>query len=133
MGVPLNSASVLPNVIIEQLNAMLQGQGLPVLQLWESFVAAEVKAGTKSSTTGWVQGNVLFSVETQLGQSQYTTSTEFGMTFPDTMSQSVSDEFILVKTFGHQDPISISTKGTAFALPVLNDTKKNLILKTKLA
>lgn len=132
-GVPLNSSSVLPNVSLEQLNVMLIGAGLPSIVLWESFVSAELKTGNKSNVTGWEQGNILFSVDAQLGQTQYTTSTEFGMTFPDTITQAVNDNFILVKSFGVQDPIMISTKATAFALPVLNNTKKNVILKTKLA
>ncbi len=133
LGVPLNSSSVLPNVSIEQLNLMLIGKGLPEIRLWESFVSAETKAGTKSAVNGWEQGNVLFSVDSTLGATQYTTTTEFNTNFPEVMSQSIKDSFILVKTFGHQDPIMISTKATAFAMPVLNNVKKNKILKTKLA
>lgn len=133
LGVPLNSSSVLPNISIEGLNLMLAGKGLPTISMWESFVSAEVKAGTKSNLNGWEQGNIYLSIDAQLGNSQYTTSTEFGMTFGDTMAQSIKDDFILVKTFGVQDPIMVSTKGTAFAMPVLNNVKKSLILKTKLA
>ena len=132
-GVPMNSSTVLPNVTLDQLNNALVASGLPRIVVWESYVAAEVKAGTKTSTTGWVQGNILFSVDAQLGNTQYTTTLEFNMDFADTTAKSIKDDFILVKTFGHQDPILVSTKATAFAMPVLNNTKRNLILKTKLA
>ncbi|MDY3512731.1 major capsid protein [Riemerella anatipestifer] len=130
-GIPVNSSTVLPNITVEQLNAQLQGKGLPTFRLVESFVAHENKAGQVEATNGWEAGNILFSVSPILGTTQYTTTTEFNMNFPDVMSKAVKDDFILVKTFGHQDPISISTKGTAFAVPVLNDTRRNLILKTK--
>lgn len=118
---------------LEMINSRLALYGLPTIRIWETFVNAESKAGVLTATNGWEPGNVLLSVSPVLGATQYTTTPEFNMTFKETTSQTVSDGFILVKTFGTQDPILVSTKATAFALPVLNDTKKNVILKTKLA
>lgn len=118
---------------LEQVNTRLQLYGLPTIRVWDSAIAHENKAGLVTSINGWEPGNVLFSVSTQLGNTQYTTTPEFSMSFGDTTAQTVAEGFTLVKTFGVQDPILVSTKATAFALPVLNDTKKNVILKTKLA
>lgn len=118
---------------LEQVNTRLALYGLPTIRVWESAIAHENKAGVISSTNGWELGNVLFSVSPQLGNTQYTTTPEFNMTFGDTTAQTIAEGFVLVKTFGVQDPVLVSTKGTAFAMPVLNDTKKNVILKTKLA
>lgn len=118
---------------LDQVNTRLSQYGLPTIRVWESAVSHESKAGVISSTNGWELGNILFSVSPILGDTQYTTTPEFSMNFGTTTAQTVAEGFVLVKTFGVQDPILVSTKATAFALPVLNDTKKNVILKTKLA
>lgn len=118
---------------LQQVNDRLAIYGLPQIIVWETFVGQETKAGTVSATNGWEPGNVLLSVDAQLGNTQYTTTPEFSMNFGTTTAQTVAEGFVLVKTFGVQDPILVSTKATAFALPVLNNTKKNRILKTKLA
>lgn len=118
---------------LEQINTRLSLYGLPTIRIWESMVNQESKAGALSAVNGWEPGNVLLSVSPVLGNTQYTTTPEFSMNFGTTTAQTVAEGFVLVKTFGVQDPVLVSTKATAFALPVLNDTKKNVILKTKLA
>ena len=131
LGVPINATTILPDVRLEQLNAELAERGLPIIKVWESFISFEGKNGEVSVDNGWEEGNVLFSTSALLGSTQYTTTPEFTMDFADVMSKSIKDNFILVNTFGHQDPISVSTKATAFATPVLNDSKRKLIIKTK--
>lgn len=131
LGVPINATTILPDVRLEQLNAELAERGLPIIKVWESFISFEGKNGEVSVDNGWEEGNVLFSTSALLGNTQYTTTPEFTMDFADVMSKSIKDNFILVNTFGHQDPISVSTKATAFATPVLNDSKRKLIIKTK--
>ena len=131
LGVPINATTILPDVRLEQLNAELAERGLPIIKVWESFISFEGKNGEVTVANGWEEGNILFSTSALLGSTQYTTTTEFTMDFADVMSKSIKDSFILVNTFGHQDPISVSTKATAFATPVLNDSKRKLIIKTK--
>ena len=131
LGVPINATTILPDVRLEQLNAELAERGLPIIKVWESFISFEGKNGEVSVDNGWEEGNVLFSTSALLGTTQYTTTPEFTMDFADVMSKSIKDSFILVNTFGHQDPILVSTKATAFATPVLNDSKRKLIIKTK--
>ena len=131
LGVPINNTTILPDVRLEQLNAELTEKGLPIIKVWESFISFEGKNGEVIVDNGWEEGNILFSTSAQLGNTQYTTTPEFTMSFADVMSKSVKDNFILVNTFGHQDPILVSTKATAFATPVLNDTRRKLIIKTK--
>nr|DAX66222.1 MAG TPA: capsid protein [Caudoviricetes sp.] len=131
LGVPINATTILPDVRLEQLNAELAERGLPTIKVWESYVSVEGKNGEVTVANGWEEGNILFSTSAQLGTTQYTTTPEFTMSFADVMSKSVKDNFILVNTFGHQDPILVSTKATAFATPVLNDSKRKLIIKTK--
>ena len=121
----------IPSLI--QLNTALAVQGLPTIVIWDSYVSAEKKTGVKDTLSGWVTGNILFSFSNTLGDTQYTITDEFNNMFPDVMSQAVNNDFILVKTFGSQDPIIVSTKGVALAVPVLRDPKKISILKTKLA
>lgn len=131
LGIPVNDNTVLPNVSLEQLNAQLSAKSLPIIKVWDSFVSAESKAGEVTSLTGWEEGNVLFSSTYELGTTQYTTTEEFRLNVSKATSKSIKDNFILVKTFGQEDPILISTKATAFATPVLNDAKRKLIIKTK--
>ena len=131
LGLPINATTILPDVRLEQLNAELAERGLPTIKVWESYVSVEGKNGEVTVANGWEEGSILFSTSAQLGTTQYTTTPEFTMTFADVMSKSVKDNFILVNTFGHQDPILVSTKATAFATPVLNDSKRKLIIKTK--
>ena len=131
LGVPINATTILPEVRLEQLNAELTERGLPIIKVWESFISFEGKNGEVTVANGWEEGNILFSTSALLGSTQYTTTPEFTMDFADVMSKSIKDNFILVNTFGHQDPISVSTKATAFATPVLNDSKRKLIIKTK--
>ena len=131
LGVPINATTILPDVRLEQLNAELAERGLPTIKVWESFISFEGKDGEVTVANGWEEGNILFSTSALLGSTQYTTTPEFTMNFADVMSKSIKDNFILVNTFGHQDPISVSTKATAFATPVLNDSKRKLIIKTK--
>ena len=118
---------------INQVNDAFVKNGLPTIILWNSFVNQESKAGDITSTTGWELGNITFSTEAILGATQYTLTPEFNMSFPDVMAQTISDGFILVKTFGSQDPILVSSKATAFGTPVLYNTKRMRILKTKLS
>ena len=131
LGIPINATTILPDVRLDQLNAELAERGLPIIKVWESFISFEGKDGEVTVANGWEEGNILFSTSALLGSTQYTTTTEFTMDFADVMSKSIKDSFILVNTFGHQDPISVSTKATAFATPVLNDSKRKLIIKTK--
>lgn len=131
LGIPINNTTILPDVRLDQLNAELAEKGLPIIKVWESYVSVEGKNGEVIVASGWEEGNILFSNSAQLGSTQYTTTPEFTMSFADVMSKSIKDNFILVNTFGHQDPISVSTKASAFATPVLNDTKRKLIIKTK--
>ena len=131
LGIPINATTILPDVRLDQLNAELAERGLPIIKVWESFISFEGKDGEVTVANGWEEGNILFSTSALLGSTQYTTTTEFTMDFADVMSKSIKDNFILVNTFGHQDPISVSTKATAFATPVLNDSKRKLIIKTK--
>ena len=131
LGIPINATTILPDVRLDQLNAELAERGLPIIKVWESFISFEGKDGEVIVANGWEEGNILFSTSALLGSTQYTTTTEFTMDFADVMSKSIKDSFILVNTFGHQDPISVSTKATAFATPVLNDSKRKLIIKTK--
>lgn len=115
------------------LNTALAQQGLPTIVLWDSFVNAEKKDGTKELMSGWEQGNILFSYTSQLGDSQYTITDEFNNAFPDVMSQAVNSDMILVKSIGASNPLTVTTTGKSFSLPVLRDPKKIKILKTKTA
>lgn len=114
---------------VEQVNAELSSQGLPTFVIWESYFYAENKKSERVMMSGWEKGAILFTQSLDLGSTQYTLTPEFSTNFADVMTQNVNNGFILVKTFGHQDPIMVSTKATAFAMPVLNNLSRIEILK----
>ena len=116
---------------LEQLNSALRQQNLPEFVIWESYFYAEKKDGTREMLSGWETGRILFSQTTDFGKTQYTLTPEFNMTFGDTITQAINSGFILVKSFGYQDPVSVVTKATAFSMPVLNNVSKLEILNTK--
>lgn len=131
LGVVYASGAVMPIATLAGLNAALADRGWPIFEIWESFVQQEDKAGTRTTPTLWTDGNIMFSVDDTLGGTQYTTTEEFNLNFGETMSKVISDGMILSTVYGHQDPIMVSSKAVAFALPVLNNANRNYILKTQ--
>jgi hypothetical protein len=116
---------------VATINAALTRQGLPIIVIWDSFVALEGKDGAQTAVSGWEAGKVTFSESSTLGSTQYTLSAdEFvsGGTAVKTKSG-----IVLVKTWGLEDPITVVTKGTAYATPVLSNVNSLYILSTKLA
>lgn len=112
-------------------NAALNRQGYASIVIWDSFVTIEGKDGNQTTVSGWEPGNVLFSESAQLGNTQYTLSADEYVN----VGQAVKSKsgIVLVKTWGIEDPITVITKGVAYATPVLNNAKNLHILKTKLA
>ena len=120
----------IPN--LEQLNAALARENLPTFRVWDSYVAIEGKKGAEpKAETGWIEGNVCFSVAPQLGQVQWTDTADAFVTIDDSVK--AQNDFTLVKVFALQDPISVITKGVAYATPVLDGALRMFILKTKLS
>lgn len=117
---------------IGQINSALTAQNLPTIEIWESYVNDEAKDGTLTAKSGWILGNIHLSGTATFGNTQYTISPEASMNLNET-SKITTNEFILVSTIAKAAPLSVLTKGMAFATPVLNSVKKRLILKTKLA
>lgn len=109
-------------------NAALNRQGLPQIVIWDSYITVEGKNGTQTAETGWANGAVVFSESNVLGNTQYTMSAdEFVSIGKATKTKS---GIVLVKTWAEEDPITVLTKGVAYALPVLNGAKYLQILKT---
>lgn len=117
---------------VAQVNSALTQHNLPTIQIWESTVSEENKAGSVSSLSGWVDGNILLSESPLIGNTQYTISPEAGIDLGET-SKFTTDEFVLVSVLGHAKPMSVVTAGMGFATPVLNNVSKKKIWKTKLS
>lgn len=128
-----NALGLLQNPTLPQINSALASHGLPQFEIWESIVAKESKDGVITAISGWEEGNVLFICDDTIGNTQYTLSPEMSLDLKTTMTKSVSDEFILVKTWGQEDPVTVSTKALAFGTPVMNNVNRTAILKTKTA
>jgi len=113
---------------VEALNNALQRNNLPTFRVWDSYVNIENKKGEQVTESGWVEGNVTFTVQSMLGDIQYTDTADGWVTI-DQSVKSYSD-FVLVKAYAEQDPIGMVTKGIAYATPVLANSESTWILKT---
>lgn len=117
---------------LAQVNSALTAQNLPTIDIWESYVNEEGQDGSLTSKSGWVLGNIHLSGTPDFGNTQYTISPEATIDLNETTKEMI-DEFILLSAIGTAAPMRVLTKAAAFATPVLNNVKKRLILKTKLA
>lgn len=127
-GVASSGTVALFEPTIEQLNAKLLEKKLPTFRVWDSVVSEEDKSGKVTAMSGWQTGNILFTIDSVFGNTQYTVSKEFTTDLKGTISKKIVDDAILIKTWGEEDPLLFSTKGLAYALPVINNTKKSVIL-----
>lgn len=116
---------------LDQLNGTLLSRRLPQIILWDSYVTEEKNSGARTTHSGWTLGNIHFCTSADLGQILYTLSPEVNLNLGETTKE-IGDDFILVSTFGHLNPVEVITKATAFATPVLHNPSRRLILKTKL-
>lgn len=116
---------------LETVNMVLRNRSLPQIIIWDSYVNIESKAGTQTAVTGWEEGNVTFSVTNRLGDTSNTTTAD-GFVTNDVSTKAYND-FVLVKSWAEQDPITVITKGIAYATPVLQGINNIYILKTKLS
>lgn len=116
---------------VESVNAALRQNKLPQIIIWDSYVSVESKAGVQTAASGWEEGNVTFSITNRLGDTANTTTAD-GFVTNDVSTKAYSD-FVLVKSWAEQDPITVITKGVAYATPVLQGANNIFILKTKLS
>lgn len=114
---------------VEQANIALRAAGLPTIIIWESFVTIEDKAGNQVASSGWVPGNITFTATEAIGNTQYTTSADEFVSVGK--AQKTKSGIVLVKAWGEEDPITVITKGVAYATPVLNSAKGTFILQTE--
>lgn len=115
---------------LDTLNMALKRQNLPTIIVWESDVVLERKSGDQQTISGWEPGNVTFTESDIYGNTQWTISADEFVQAG--VAQKTKSGIVLVKTWGIEDPITVVTKGVAYATPVLNNSKNVHILKTKL-
>lgn len=125
-----NALSIQQTPNVETANQALTRAGLPTFIIWDSYVNLESKAGVMTATTGWEDGNILLSESPVLGDTQHTTTADGFVDIDESVK--ATNDFVLVKAFAEQDPITVVTKGIAYATPVLNNASGLYILKTQL-
>ena len=124
----VNALNIQQRPDLATANAALSRQGLPQIVIWDSYVALEGKDGVKTVDSGWDAGAVTFSASNVLGNTQHTMSADEFVTVGK--ATKTKSGIVLVKTWAEEDPITVITKGTAYAIPVLNGAKNIHILKT---
>lgn len=123
------SLQLVPN--LNTVNQALANESLPQIRLWDSFINLESKAGVYTAVTGWEPGNVTVTTVPTIGSVQWTTSADAYVSSDVDKSAKALNDFSLVKVFAEQDPITVVTKGIAYATPVLSGANNIYILKTK--
>jgi hypothetical protein len=126
-----NALGLLTTPNLQIVNQALANEGLPQIRIWDSIINIESKAGVYTSTTGWEPGNVTATVTNLLGKTQWTTPADSFVSADVDKSTKAMNDFVLVKAYAEQDPISVMTKGVAYATPVLEGANSFYILKTK--
>lgn len=126
-----NSLGLLTQPNLAIVNQTLGNMQLPAIRIWDSMINLESKAGVYSATTGWEPGRVTLSVTPTLGSTQWTTPADAFVGSDVDKSTKAFNDFVLVKAFADQDPITVITKGIAYATPVLSGANSIYILKTK--
>jgi hypothetical protein len=113
---------------LDQANSALMASGLPQIVLWDSIMNIEGKSGALTATTGWDTGVVTLSPTRVLGSTQWTTPADAQVDIDDSVKE--MNDFTLVKTWAEQDPITMVTKGVAYATPVLDNASQLYIIKS---
>lgn len=126
-----NSLGLLTTPNLAIVNQTLSNSQLPQIRIWDSIINLESKAGVYTATTGWELGNVTFSVSPLLGSTQWTTPADAFVGADVDKSTKAFNDFVLVKAYAEQDPITVVTKGISYATPVLSGANSIYILKTK--
>lgn len=125
-----NNQVALVEPTLDQLNARLQVSGLPVIRTWDSSQVEENKKGVKVEAEGWRSGYILLSDTTELGDTRYTQNDDFFMNVDGSVvTKQVVDNMILVQQYGQTDPMILSSMAKAYAIPVMNNIKRKVILK----
>ncbi len=115
---------------LDTVNTSLRAAGLPTIIIWDSYVNLESKAGALTATTAWTDGRVLLSPSMVLGSTQWTTSADDFVNID--ASEKSNNDFATVKVYAEQDPITMITKGVAYATPVLNGATGLYIIKSNM-
>lgn len=127
-GYIANALQLVGEPSLEQANAALRGKGLPQIRIWESDVTIEKKDGSQDIDSGWEPGRVCFTATEQIGSVQYTLSADEFV--EQTQGQKTKSGIVLVKTWAEEDPITVITKGVAYATPVLGSYSGTFLLST---
>ncbi len=126
-----NALSLLTTPNLSIVNQALSNDNLPNIRIWDSMINVEAKAGTRTTTSGWEQGRVVLTPNSQLGTTQWTTPADAFVGSDVDKSSKTMNDFILVKMWAEQDPITVVTKALAYATPVLDSPNQIYIMKTK--
>jgi len=127
-GYIANALQLVNEPSLEQANAALRNRALPQVVIWESDVTIEGKDGSQTIDSGWEPGRVCFTATERIGAVQYTLSADEFV--EQTQAQKTKSGIVLVKTWAQEDPITVITKGVAYATPVLGSYSGTFLLST---
>lgn len=116
---------------ITQVNGALKDKGFPQIQLWDSSVTVEDKAGAGQAVTGWNEGAILFSETAELGTTRYTDPVDSMVKSEGTVV--ATNDFVTVKRWATENPPRVTTISVGEATPVLEGVTRKFLLNTKIA
>jgi hypothetical protein len=126
----LNAGTLRPT--IDNINVVLEAEGLPPIRLIETSVNLENKAGTITSVNPWSANKVAIVPAGPIGSVQWTNTAEEkgGADLAAKNSIAVNRDIVRISRYNKFDPFRVFTKGETVAWPVINGTKNLFLINT---
>lgn len=126
----LNAGTLTPT--LDTINIVLEGEGLPPIELIETSVNLEAANGTITTVNPWSADKVCFLGREAIGMTQWTNTAEEkgGSELMAKNSIAVNRDIVRITRWNEFNPTRIFTKGEAVAFPVINGVKNMYLLNT---
>lgn len=123
----LNAGTLAPT--IDNVNIVLSGEGLPPIQLVDSTVNIEDKAGNITSLNPFSEYNVVGMTSATAGVTSWTQTAEEKGGIQNS-GIAVNRDIVRVTRWNEFNPYRVLTKGESVAFPVLNNVDGIFLLNT---
>lgn len=126
----LNAGTLAPT--IDNINIILDGEGLPPIEIVESSVNLEGANGAVTTVSPWSSGKVALMSSNEAGKTSWTQTAEEkgGPEIALKGSLAANRDLVRLTRYAKYDPYRIFTKGEAVAFPVLNNVNGIYLINT---
>jgi hypothetical protein len=116
---------------LEQINVILNSNGLPPIVIIDSTVTIEGKDGSLTTYSPWSTGKVAFLSSPTAGSTQFTLTAEEKVEgYADPAAMAANRDIVRITRWNDRNPFRVYTKGESVAFPTLNNVKGIFLLNT---